>query len=160
MAGGSEVPEGTVTVLFTDLVESTSLNQLLGDEEARAIGRATERLALERIEAHRGVVVKELGDGLMAVFSSARRAVACAREIQLDMARRNRREPDKPVHMRIGLHTGEVIEENGDIHGETVIIARRLEGIAPTGGIFAVRIGAHGAGNGALATSKIEVCSN
>src|SRR6478735_7285172 len=94
MAGGSDIPEGTVTVLFTDLVESTSLNQLLGDEEARVIGRETERLALERIEAHRGVVVKELGDGLMAVFSSARRAVACAREIQLDMARRNRREPD------------------------------------------------------------------
>ena len=63
MAGGSAIPEGTVTVLFTDLVASTSLNQLLGDEEARAIGRETEQLALERIEAHRGVVVKELAMG-------------------------------------------------------------------------------------------------
>ena len=133
----SDIPEGTVTVLFTDLVESTQLNQLLGDEEARAIGRATERLALERVEAHRGVLVKELGDGLMAVFTSARRAVNCAREIQLDMARRNRRESARPVHMRIGLHTGEIIEEDGDIHGETVIIARRIESLAPPGGILA-----------------------
>ena len=72
MDGRSGIPEGTITVLFTDLVESTQLNQLLGDGEARAIGRAIEQLALERVEAHRGVVVKELGDGLMAVFSSAR----------------------------------------------------------------------------------------
>jgi adenylate cyclase len=59
----SDIPEGTVTVLFTDLVTSTQLNQLLGDDEARAIGRSVERPALERIEAHRGIVIKEMGDG-------------------------------------------------------------------------------------------------
>jgi class 3 adenylate cyclase len=137
MAPRADIPEGTVTVLFTDLVDSTQLNQQLGDEQARAIGRAIERLALERIEAHRGIVIKEMGDGLMAAFSSARRAVVCAREIQQDMAARNRRTPEQPVKMRIGLHTGEVIEEDGDIHGETVIIARRIESLAPAGGVLA-----------------------
>lgn len=124
-------------MLFTDLVDSTQLNQRLGDEAARSIGRSIERLALERIEAHRGVVIKELGDGLMAAFSSTRRAVVCAREIQQDMALRNRSNPTLAVEMRIGLHTGEVIEEDGDIHGETVIIARRIESLAPPGGVLA-----------------------
>ncbi len=137
MSERGAIPEGTVTVLFTDLVASTQLNQQLGDEEARSIGRSVERLALERIEAHRGIVIKEMGDGLMAAFSSARRAVVCAREIQLDMSQRNRREPGQVVQMRIGLHTGEVIEEDGDIHGETVIIARRIESLAPAGGVLA-----------------------
>ena len=137
MTGRSDIPEGTVTVLFTDLVASTQLNQQLGDDEARTIGRSIERLALERIEAHRGVVIKEMGDGLMAAFSSARRAVVCSREIQQDMAQRNHREPTQIVQMRIGLHTGEVIEEDGDIHGETVIIARRIESLAPPGGVLA-----------------------
>lgn len=137
MSERGAIPEGTVTVLFTDLVSSTQLNQALGDSEARAIGRSVERLALERIEAHRGIVIKEMGDGLMAAFTSARRAVVCAREIQLDMAQRNRRQQGPAVQMRIGLHTGEVIEEDGDIHGETVIIARRIESIAPPGGVLA-----------------------
>ena len=137
MVARSDIPEGTVTVLFTDLVDSTQLNQRLGDDAARAIGRSVERVALERIEAHRGIVIKEMGDGLMAAFASARRAVVCAREIQQDMATRNRNDAGRAVQMRIGLHTGEVIEEDGDIHGETVIIARRIESLAPAGGVLA-----------------------
>ena len=131
------MPEGTVTVLFTDLVGSARLNQRLGDDAANAVEREVERGALEQVEKHRGVVVKDTGDGLMAAFQSARRAITCAREIQRSMERRNRREPGRPVEMRIGLHTGEVIEGNASLHGETVIIAKRIEGLAPPGGIFA-----------------------
>ena len=76
--------------------------------------RSRER-ALELIERHHGVVVKGLGDGLMVAFQSARRAVACAREIQLAVADRNRDNPAQRAMMRIGLHTGEVIEEDGDL---------------------------------------------
>jgi class 3 adenylate cyclase/tetratricopeptide (TPR) repeat protein len=135
--GATPLPEGTVTVLFTDLVGSTDLNQRLGDEAANAIEREVERLALEQVEKHRGVLVKDTGDGLMAAFQSARRAVACAREIQRGMARRKRDEPSVDVRMRIGLHTGEVIEDDGNLHGETVIVAKRVESAAPAGGIFA-----------------------
>ena len=137
MTANSDIPEGTVTVLFTDLVGSTELNQQLGDETSRTIGRAVERLVLEHVANHRGVPIKEMGDGVMAAFASARRAVTCAREIQRAMAERNRREPTQTVQMRIGLHTGEVISENGDIHGETVIIAKRIESLAPVGCVFA-----------------------
>ena len=133
----SDIPEGTVTVLFTDLVDSTQLNQQLGDEEARAIGRAIERLALERVEAHRGIVVKEIGDGLMAVFTSARRAVVAPARSSSTWRGATVASPARLVQMRIGLHTGEVIEEDGDVHGETVIIARRIESLAPPGGVLA-----------------------
>jgi class 3 adenylate cyclase len=134
------IPEGTVTVLFTDLVESTRLNQSLGDEGARAVGSRIEQMARGIVAANRGVLIKEMGDGMMAAFASARRAVAAARAIQVEM-RRLRRDGldglDDSVQMRIGLHTGEVIGEEGDLHGETVIIAKRIEGLAPAGGVLA-----------------------
>lgn len=136
-----DIPEGTVTVLFTDLVESTRLNQQLGDESARSIGRRIDELARRVVAHHRGVLIKEMGDGLMAAFASARRAVAASREIQAEMTRLAHEaspgEAAADVAMRIGLHTGEVLTEDGDIHGETVIIAKRIESLAPSGGILA-----------------------
>jgi adenylate cyclase len=132
-----EIPEGTVTVLFTDLVESTQLNQSLGDDAARKIGRQVDELARHAVASNRGALIKEMGDGLMAAFSSARRAIAAAREMQVQMRNLHRNGLDATVQMRIGLHTGEVIDEDGDLHGETVIIAKRIEGLAPAGGILA-----------------------
>ena len=131
-----EIPEGTVTVLFTDLVESTQLNQRLGDDGAREVGRQIEEMARRHVAEHRGALIKEMGDGLMAAFASARRAVAASRAIQTEMARMHKSGLDQTVEMRIGLHTGEVLSEEGDIHGETVIIAKRIEGLAPAGGIL------------------------
>ena len=132
-----DIPEGTVTVLFTDLVESTHLNQTMGDAAARDIGRTIETMARGVIAANRGALIKEMGDGLMAAFASACRAIAAAREMQVELRRLHREGLDAAVQMRIGVHTGEVIDEDGDIHGETVIIAKRIEGMAPPGGILA-----------------------
>ena len=134
---GVPFPEGTVTVLSTDLVGSTALNQRLGDEAATAVERELAALAQEQVEKQRGVVVKDTGDGLMVAFQSARRAVVCAQEIQRAIARRNRNRPDSVVQLRVGLHTGEVLNEDGGLHGETLIIAKRIESVAPAGGIFA-----------------------
>ncbi len=106
---GQEIPEGTVTVLFTDLVESTRLNQSLGDDAARAIGSQVEQMARRVVSGNRGVLIKEMGDGRMAAFASARRAVAAAREIQVEMGRLHRGGFDEAVQMRIGLHTGDFI---------------------------------------------------
>src|SRR5687768_15003073 len=134
---GHNIPEGTVTVLFTDLVESTHLNQTLGDDAAREVGRQVDEMARGVVTANRGALIKEMGDGLMAAFTSARRAIAAAREMQLQLRRLRRDGLDAAVQMRIGIHTGEVIDEDGDLHGETVIIAKRIEGLAPPGGILA-----------------------
>jgi class 3 adenylate cyclase/tetratricopeptide (TPR) repeat protein len=131
------LPEGTVTVLSTDLVGSTLLNQRLGDQAATAVERELAALAQEQVEKQRGVVVKDTGDGLMVAFQSARRALVCAQEIQRAVARRNRSRPESAVRLRVGLHTGEVLNEDGGLHGETLIIAKRIESVAPPGTIFA-----------------------
>src|SRR5581483_5187579 len=130
------LPEGTVTVLFTDLVDSTQLNQRYGDEVANGLRRELEQLALACVERNRGHVVKGLGDGGMVAVKSAQRAVTGAQEIQRAVTGRRIGSGDPHPTMRIGLHTGEVISEEGDLHGETVIIAKRIEGVAPAGGIL------------------------
>src|SRR5262245_42306440 len=123
------LPEGTVTVLSTDLVGSTGINQRLGDAAATAVFRELAALAQEQVDKQRGVGLKDTGDGLMVAFQSARRAVTCAQEIQRGVARRNRSRPDVAVQLRIGLHTGEVLNEDGGLHGETLIIAKRIESV-------------------------------
>jgi class 3 adenylate cyclase/tetratricopeptide (TPR) repeat protein len=136
-SSGQSLPEGTVTVMCTDLVGSTPLNQRFGDVAATAIQREIGKRSSELVAKHGGAVFKDTGDGLIAAFQSARRAVTCAEEIQRALARRNRERPDAPVHLRIGLHTGEVLEHNGDLHGETVIISKRVQEVASSGAILA-----------------------
>jgi class 3 adenylate cyclase/tetratricopeptide (TPR) repeat protein len=135
-ADAPALPEGTVTVLSTDLVGSTALNQRLGDEAATAIERELSGLAHAQVEKQRGVLIKDTGDGLMVAFQSARRAVACAQEIQRAIGRRNREQADTAVQLRVGLHTGEVINDDGGLHGETLILAKRIETVATPGTIF------------------------
>jgi predicted ATPase/class 3 adenylate cyclase len=131
------LPEGTVTVLSTDLVGSTALNQRLGDVAATTLEREISELAQVQVEKHRGVVITQAGDGLMVAFQSARRAVACAQEIQRGVARLNRSLPEITLKLRVGLHTGEVVNDEGGLHGETLIIAKRIESVAPGATIFA-----------------------
>lgn len=131
------LPEGTVTVLSTDLVGSTVLNQRLGDEAATALEREIADIANTHIEKQRGVMITYAGDGIMVAFQSARRALACAQEIQRGMARLNRSRPDLGLQLRIGLHTGEVVNDEGGLHGETLIIAKRIESVAPGESVYA-----------------------
>jgi len=88
------------------------------------------------IAAHRGRIVKEMGDGILVEFPSVVEAVKCAIEAQQGMAERNIKEPqDRRIIFRIGINLGDVISENEDIHGDGVNVAARLEGLAPSGGI-------------------------
>ncbi|MCZ6545819.1 MAG: adenylate/guanylate cyclase domain-containing protein, partial [Chloroflexi bacterium] len=139
MVSSVNMPEGTVTVLFTDTVGSTALNQRLGDDAANALRQAIVGLCREQLERHQGIEVKGMGDGLMLAFQSARRAVRCARDIQRAVSDRNREHPGELVELRIGLHTGEVIHDEEDLFGETVVIASRLEQAAQPGTILASR---------------------
>lgn len=121
------LPEGTVTVLFTDVVGSTDLTTRRGDEAAQEILRAQRDLTRQKVEEHSGHEVKSLGDGFMVAFASARKAVACAVGIQRALQERNRSQPlDDQVLIRIGLNTGEVIQEEADLFGETVNAAARI----------------------------------
>jgi len=89
-----------------------------------------------KIAEHRGRVVKNTGDGLLAEFSSVVDAVRCALDVQRGMAERNAEVPDeKRIEFRIGINVGDIIIDRGDIFGDGVNVAARLEGLAKPGGI-------------------------
>ncbi len=121
-----QLPEGTVTILFTDGVGSTELTTRLGDDAAREVLGGCDELVRQQIERHRGHEVKGTGDGLMIAFTSARRAVACAIDIQRAMAEHGRRDAARAIGVRIGLNTGEVVREEEDLFGATVNAAARI----------------------------------
>jgi len=129
-------PGGFRTVLFTDVEGSTALTQRLGDAKAREVLRAHERIVREALKSHGGSEIKALGDGFLASFSSVTRAVECAIAVQQAFARHNETAAE-PLHIRVGLSAGEPIEEEGDIFGETVILAARVAAKAEGGEILA-----------------------
>ncbi len=114
-------------------------SRLMGADEEGTHARlnAHRREFLEpKIAEYRGRIVKRTGDGILVEFASAVDAARCAAEIQRGMCERNDPvEPDRRISLRIGIHVGDVIIEEGDIFGDGVNIAARLEGIAEPGGI-------------------------
>ena len=88
-----------------------------------------------KIAEHGGRIVKTTGDGLLIEFPSVVEAVACAVAMQRDMAARNGHRRRQRTHFRVGMNSGDVIVEEGDIHGDGVNITARLEAIAEPGGI-------------------------
>ena len=117
---------GIRTVLFTDIVDSTSLTQKLGDDIAMEFLRAHDSIVRDALTAAKGREVKHTGDGIMASFVSAAAAVRCAMQIQRELARREREEHDHHIKVRIGGAAGEPVEQNNDIFGTTVQLAARL----------------------------------
>jgi len=121
--------EGTVTLLFTDIVDSTALAEAAGDRAwAGMVGQ--HESAIRRItKKHGGVVVKVLGDGSMLAFDSARAAVRTAVECQREFAQ-------EAFAVRIGIHTGEVVRTGDDLLGVTVNKAARITSAADGGNIM------------------------
>jgi class 3 adenylate cyclase/tetratricopeptide (TPR) repeat protein len=131
-----ELPQGTVTVLFTDVVGSTSLRTGRGDAAAHEVIHAHFELVRQQIAQHSGQEVKTIGDSFMVAFASARKAVACAVAVQRALEEHNRRHPDQEVRVRIGLNTGEAIREEGDLFGSAVDAAARIIAKAEGGQIL------------------------
>ena len=114
-------------------------SRLMGaDEEGTLAELKAHRRALvdPTITEHRGRIVKTTGDGILVEFSSVVDALRCAVEVQRGMATRNAEVPqDKRIEFRIGIHQGDVVIEGGDIFGDGVNVAARLENLAKPGGI-------------------------
>jgi class 3 adenylate cyclase/tetratricopeptide (TPR) repeat protein len=128
LAGTSEAAMSTtsiVTVLFTDLVQSTDALSRLGEAQAEALRQTHFALLRDAIRHASGTEVKNLGDGLMVVFNSASDAVSCAVAMQQALDRHNRR-GGEPLQMRVGIALGEVTCEDDDYFGTPVVEASRL----------------------------------
>jgi class 3 adenylate cyclase len=129
-------PDGTVTVLFTDIDGFASMTERLGEKRAHEILRAHGTIVQEQVAAHDGLEVRSEGDGFMVVFSSGRRAILCAIAIQRALTGYSARHPLEPIRVRIGLHTGEVMRESDDFFGTNVIPAARIAARARGGEIL------------------------
>src|SRR5215470_2187145 len=122
-----------VTLLFTDLVDSTALLQRVGDDRAQRVLYAHRQLLREAIGQHGGREVKWLGDGLLASFASVADGVRCA----VTMAQCARRPvAGERLGLRVGLHVGEVLADEDDYAGTSVVLARRLCDRAAAGQIL------------------------
>src|ERR1700719_995567 len=122
-------------IMFTDMVGYSALSQ------------RDDKLALELLEEHRqllreifprfnGTEIKTIGDAFLVEFNSALEAAQCAIEIQRALAKRNADiAPDRRIELKIGIHIGDVVHRGGDVYGDGVNIASRIEPLAGAGGI-------------------------
>jgi adenylate cyclase len=123
-------------ILAADVV---SYSRMMGtDEEGTlaALKAYRRELVDPKIAEHRGRIVKTTGDGMLVEFASVVDALRCAVEFQRGMAERNVEvPPEKRIEFRVGIHQGDIIIDGGDIFGDGVNVAARLEGLAEPGGI-------------------------
>jgi class 3 adenylate cyclase len=119
-------PDGTVTILFSDIEDSTMLTERLGDQRWLELLRAHNTIFRERLREYDGYEVKNQGDGFMLVFPSPTGALRCAIGVQRALAERAAENPDEGIRVRMGLHTGEAIAEEGDFFGRNVVLAARI----------------------------------
>src|SRR5213079_1853078 len=122
-------------IMFTDMVDYSALAQ------------RDQSLALELLEEHRqvarslfprfnGTGIKTIGDALLVEFHSALEAAQCALEIQRTLAKRNHDvSPEQRIELRIGIHVGDIVHREGDVYGDGVNIASRIQPVAGIGGI-------------------------
>ena len=132
-------PDGTVSIMFSDIENSTALNSEIGDERWVKLLRAHDRLVHDHVDRHRGHVVKNQGDGYMVVFPNPELAIGASLDIQRALSakrQKSRRLRRTPISVRIGVHTGTAIEREGDYFGRNVAMAARVAGVAEGGQIL------------------------
>ncbi len=142
-----------LAILVTDVEGSTALTEQLGDAGAREALRAHERIIRDALAAHGGSEVKTTGDGFIAAFPSATRALECAIAVQRALA-----VVPGGVRVRMGVNAGEPIAEAGDLFGTAVILAARVAGAARGGEILVADVVRQlAAGKGFRFTERGEV---
>jgi len=130
-------PDGTVTILFSDIEASTELNARLGDVRWLELLRVHHAIVRREVREQGGFEVKVQGDGFMIALPSARRAAQCALAIQRSIQAELGDHPDGPIRVRIGMHTGEAMREGDDFYGRNVALAARVAEHARAGEVLA-----------------------
>ncbi|MCK5688664.1 protein kinase [Myxococcota bacterium] len=115
-------------VMFTDTEDSTAYYERYGDSMGRQKMLTHHALIFPRIRAHKGSVVKTIGDGVMAFFPASKDAVNAARHMMQALSdfNENTTEEDEEIHIRVGIHRGPAYAEDGDLHGVAVTVASRI----------------------------------
>jgi adenylate cyclase len=135
-AGEARVERRLAAILAADVA---GYSRLIETDEEGTLGRLkTLRAEVidQRIAGHKGRIVKTTGDGLLVEFASVVDALRCAVELQAAMANSNAPlPPDRRIEFRMGINMGDIVVEDGDIFGDGVNVAARLEGLAEPGGI-------------------------
>lgn len=131
---------GTLTILFTDLENSTDLRVRVGDSVANQVFGEHDEIVTRHLESQGALEVKGLGDGFMALFSSASRAIDAAVAIQRTIEERNQSNTELPIAVRIGLNSGDVIRSEGDAYGTAIHAAARIGSKAQGGQILVSQI--------------------
>jgi class 3 adenylate cyclase len=127
---------GVRAIMFTDIVGSTEMTSLYGDDVAIAMLAVHDHIVRTEVGGNCGREVKHTGDGIMAAFNSAACAVRSARSIQAKLAQHNLNGSEQPVIVRIGISAGEPVEQHEDLFGSTVQLAARLCAQAEPGQIL------------------------
>jgi len=139
-------------IMFTDMVGYSTLSQR-NETLSLELLAENQRLLRTQFPLFNGREVKTTGDGFLVEFPSAIQATQCAVEIQRAVVARNSTQPgERHIHVRIGIHVGDVVHREADMYGDGVNIAARIEPLAIGGGIclvrHRVRAGAQQAGRG------------
>lgn len=125
--------DGRVVILFSDIEESTALNERIGDRAWVKLIGAHDKLVSGLVQRRSGHVVKSQGDGFMIAFAQAEQAVRCASDIQHALHKSAKRKRDEEIRVRIGIHMGRSVRRGDDLFGRNVAMAARVAAQA-TGG--------------------------
>ncbi len=133
---GTGASDGTVTILFCDMVDYAGLTERLGDRASRELLHEHHHIVREAVAQYGGREISVQGDGFMVAFGGAARALRCAMEIQNAFESFSPAEGPERIAVHIGIHTGDAVTEGDDVLGHTVIVASRLADVAAPGEIL------------------------
>lgn len=129
-------PGGKVVILFSDIEDSTALNESMGDRVWVRLLVRHDKLVRKCVDDHSGHVVKSQGDGFMVAFAHPDEAVACSLAIQHALAREAQRPSGKAIRVRIGIHMGKSVRRGDDLFGRNVAMAARVAAEADGGEVL------------------------
>jgi class 3 adenylate cyclase len=134
--GADMSTDGTVTILFCDMVDYAGMTERLGDQASRRLLHEHHRIVRDALVRHGGREISVQGDGFMTAFGGAARAMRCAVDIQRAFHDYLPPGGGDPIEVHIGIHTGDALDEGDDFLGHTVIVASRLADAAAPGEIL------------------------
>lgn len=129
-------PDGRVVILFSDIEESTALNERIGDRAWVKLISSHDKLVSDLVRRRSGHVVKSQGDGFMIAFARAEEAVRCGIDLQQALRRQANRKRHEEIRVRIGIHMGRSVRRGDDLFGRNVAMAARVAAQALGGQIL------------------------